>query len=150
MHRLKSWITELSARYACALIVGFGFLAFSDVFADRFMNHLGVHGSILPLELGLLMIFEVPVWMLLAWLLKPVSSSSLIEVVLASIVAVAATQILYFSLFWDSFILPTVNPDTKAMMLFWYVATLTNYVLATMMAMLFCTVRGFWVKPSLN
>jgi len=147
MHRLKLLITELPARYASALVVGFGFLAFSDTFAARFMNHLGMHGSILPYELGVLMLFEVPAWMLLAWLLKPVFNSPLIEVVLASLVAVAATQILYFYLFWDNFILPTANPGTKTLMLFWYVATLTNYLLATMTAILFCTVRGFWVKP---
>lgn len=146
MQRLKLLMTELAARYGCAVIVGLGFLGFSDVFAVRLMNHLGMHGSILPFELGLLMLFEVPVWMLLAWLLKPVSNGPLIEVVLASLVAVAATQILYFHLFWDNFILPTVNPATKAMMLFWYVVTLTNYVLATLTAILFCILHGVWIK----
>jgi len=148
MHRLKLWIIELIARYACAIVVGLVFLAFSGLVTDRFMNHLGMQGSILPYELGFLMLFEVPLWMLLAWLSKPVFNGPLTEVVLAAIVAVAATQFLYFYLFWDNVTLPTVNPGTKTLMLFWYVATLSNYLLATMTAILFCTVRGFWVKSS--
>jgi hypothetical protein len=148
MHRLKSLITELFTRYASAIIVGLGFLAFSSLVADRFMNHLGMQGSILPYELGLLMLFEVPVWMLLAWLFKPIAKGPVVEIVIAGLVAIAMAQFLYFDVFWTNFILPTVDPSTKGMMLLWYVATVTNYMLATLAAILYCTVRGFWVKPS--
>jgi hypothetical protein len=44
MQRLKLLMIELAARYGCAIIVGLGFLGFSDAFAVRFMNHLGMHG----------------------------------------------------------------------------------------------------------
>jgi len=84
--------------------------------------------------------------MLVVWLLKPIIKGPVVEVVVAGIVAVLVSQSLYFDFFWSKFILPTVDPDSKAMMLFWYVATVTNYMLATLAAILFCTVHGFWFR----
>lgn len=52
---------ELVVRYVCALVVGLGYLSFDSVFANRFMYHLGMHGSILLFDLGIFMVYEVPI-----------------------------------------------------------------------------------------
>ena len=105
-----------------------------------------MQGKILPYDLGLFMFVEVPAWMLLVWLCKPFAKGPLVEIVIAGFVAIAIAQFHYFDLFWQNFILPTVDPSTKVVMLFWYVATVTNYMLATLTAILFCILHGVWIK----
>jgi hypothetical protein len=143
---LKSLILELAVRYACACFIGLAFLIFSSLAAARFMNHLGMYGSILSYDLGMSMVYEVPAWMLIVWLLKPIIKGPVVEVVVAGIVAVLVSQRLYFDFFWSKFILPTVDPDSKGMMLLWYVATVSNYMLATLTAILFCILHSIWHK----
>jgi hypothetical protein len=137
---------ELVARYACALVVGLGYLQFNGAVAGRFMSHLGMQGKILPYDLGLFMFVEVPVWMLLVWLLKLIVKGPVVEIVIAGLVAIATAQFLYFDVFWQNFILPAVDAGTKGVMLLWYVATVTNYMLATLTAILFCILHGVWIK----
>jgi len=141
---------ELVGRYACALIVGLIYLQFNGMVAGRFMSHLGMQGKILPYDLGLFMLLEVPAWMLFVWLLKPLIKGPVIEIVTAGLVAIATAQFLYFDVFWQNFILPTVDPSTKGVMLLWYVATTTNYMLATLAAILFCSLHGLWTKSKLS
>lgn len=143
MKKLISLTLELLVRYACAVVIGLVFLLFDWHVASRFLNHLGMHGILLVYELSILMLFAVPAWMLLVGLLKFVVKGPALEIVIAGLVAIAAAQFHYFDLFWQNFILPTVDSGTKGEMLIWYVAMVTNYMLATM---LFCVMQWIWLK----
>jgi hypothetical protein len=145
-----SLVMELVGRYACAFIVGLIYLQFNGMVISRFMTHLGMQGTILPYDLGLFMFLEVPAWMLFVWLLKPLTTGPVIEIVTAGFVAIATAQFLYFDVFWHNFILPTVDSSTKGVMLLWYVATTTNYMLATLAAILFCSLHALWTKLKLS
>lgn len=55
----------LMFRFTCACIVGWVYLEFEGAVFGRFMSHLSMLGNLLPYNLGVFMIYEVPVWVLL-------------------------------------------------------------------------------------
>ena len=130
---------ELIGRYAVALGVGILFLLFNGVIMSKFMSHLGMAGKIMVYDIGLFMFFEIPIWMLCVKIMGLQHRSVWAEIIIAGVIAVLVAQWRTFDYyFWPNFISPTVDPTTKSQMLFWFIFTVMNYLLATHTAALYC------------
>lgn len=138
---------ELMGRYAAAIMVGLFYLAFYATFMSRFMSHLGMAGNVMIYDIGLLMLFEIPLWMLLVKLVGLWKSGTWIEILVAGILGVFAVQLMiYDEYFAKNFARETVDPQSKSEMLFWYVFTVTNYILTTHAAAFYCWIRSRFRK----
>jgi len=139
MNTLFRLMMELMGRYVVAASVGILFLLFNGLIVSHFMSHLGMAGNTITFFIGTLMLFEVPLWMLCVKIVGVWHRSVWIEIIIAGIIAVCAAQIGVFErYFWPNYLSPTVDPDTKQQMLFWFVYTVVNYLLAIHTAALYC------------
>jgi len=130
---------ELIGRYAVALSVGLVFLFLNSLIFSRFMSHLGMAGNMIDVELAGLMLIEVPAWMAVVKFVSIWHRSAWAEVVIAGIISILFAQTITFGyFFWPNFMSETVDPGTKSQMMFWFVFTVVNYVLATHTAALYC------------
>lgn len=130
---------ELIGRYTVALGVGILFLLFNGVIMSKFMSHLGMAGNIMVYDIGLLMFFEIPIWMFCVKIVGLWHRSVWAEIIIAGVIAVLFAQWRTFDYyFWPHFISPTADPTTKSQMLFWFIFTAMNYLLATHTAALYC------------
>jgi len=149
---IMSLLGELAGRYTVALSVGILFLLVSNVVMGKFISHLSMVGIMMPYEIGLFMIFEIPLWMLTVKILGIWHRSVWAEIILAGVIAITVVQLRTFdTFFWPNFTNPSVDPSSKAEMLFWFVYTVSNYLLATHTAALYCWLA--WIirkrrKPS--
>jgi len=132
-------LKELIGRYTVALSVGIVFFLFSILIMSKFMSHLSMVGKMMPYEIGLFMVFEVPLWMLGVKILGIWHRSAWAEIIIAGVIAIAVVQLRTFdTFFWPNFTNPSVDPSSKAEMLFWFVYTVSNYLLATHTAAIYC------------
>jgi len=130
---------ELVGRYAVAFGVGLVFLFLNALVFSRFMSHLGMAGNMIDVELAGLMLIEVPAWMLGVKVVSIWHRSAWAEVVVAGIVSLFFAQVVTFGyFFWPNFMSGTVDLGTKSQMMFWFVFTIINYLLATHTAALYC------------
>lgn len=130
---------ELIGRYAVALSVGLVFLLLNALVFSRFMNHLGMAGNMIGVELAGLMLIEVPAWMAVVKFVSIWHRSAWAEIVIAGIISIFFAQTITFGyFFWPNFMSETVDSGTKSQMMFWFVFTVVNYVLATHTAALYC------------
>lgn len=132
-------LKELIGRYTVALSVGSVFFLFSILIMGKFMSHLSMVGKMMPYEIALFMVFEVPLWMLGVKILGIWHRSAWAEIIIAGVIAITVVQLRTFdTFFWPNFTNPSVDPSSKAEMLFWFVYTVSNYLLATHTAAIYC------------
>ena len=144
-------IAELIGRYIIAFGVGILFMMFNGLVLGKFLSHMGMMAKIMPIDLGVFMLFEVPLWMLCVKIVGIWHRSAWAEIIIAGIIAVLVVQWRTFEhYFWPNFISPTVDPYTKSQMLYWFVFTVTNYILATHMAAIYCWVTWLMNKRKSN
>jgi len=132
-------VAELTGRYAVAALIGVLYLSLNALLFSRFMNHLGMARTTMPFYIGAYMLVEVPTWMLCVKIVGLWHRSVWAEIIIAGVIAVLVAQWRTFDYyFWPNFISPTVDPTTKSQMLFWFIFTVMNYLLATHTAALYC------------
>ena len=134
---------ELIGRYVVAVGVGLVFLFLNALVFSRFMSHLGMAGNMIGAELAGLMLIEVPAWMIVVKFVSIWHRSVWAEVVIAGIISIFFAQVITFGyFFWPNFMSETLDPGTKSQMMFWFVFTVVNYVLATHTAAIYCLISG--------
>jgi len=133
-----SLLCELAGRYLVALGIGILFLMFNGIVMSKFMSHLGMAGKSMPYDIGIFMFIEVPIWMLCVKVIGFWHRNVWIEIITAGLIAIIFAQVRTFSYyFWPNFISPTVDPYIKQQMLFWFIFTVVNYLLAIHTAALY-------------
>ena len=150
---------ELIGRYAVALSVGLVFLFLNSLIFSRFMSHFGMAGNMIDVELAGLMLIEVPAWMAVVKFVSIWHRSAWAEVVIAGIISIFFAQAITFGyFFWPNFMSEIVDSGTKSQMMFWFVFTVVNYLLATHTAAMYCLItwlirnrrseKWYLLKPS--
>ena len=133
---LLSFITELLSRYVAAIVAGLVYLVINHFLIDLSSSSRFGHYPGLAAIFAILMIYEVPVWMLLSRIFKARWSGLKAELVFAGIVAFFAIQIFSVSLLWESISMKTFILEAGDFWT-WLKALVTNMVLALLAAVMY-------------
>lgn len=129
-------ISELLARYFSAVVMGLVYLSINYFVIDLSESSRFGHYSGLTPIFAILMVYEVPVWMLLSHVLKARWSGLKAEMVFAGIVAFIAIQFFSASILWESFTMQTFILETGDFWI-WLKVLVTNMLLAFLAAAIY-------------
>ena len=135
MVKSKLWAltNELLSRYFAAFAVGLVYLAINHFLIDLSKSsRFGHYSGLIPI-FGILMIYEVPAWMLLSRVFKSRWSGLKAEMVFAGIVAFFAVQFISASILWESFTMQTFILEAGDFWI-WLKIIVTNMLFAILAA----------------
>ena len=136
MNMLISLTSELLSRYFSAFAVGLVYLVINHFLIDLSeSSRFGHYAGLTPI-FGILMIYEVPAWMVLSHVLKARWSGLKAEIVFAGIVAFFAIQFFSASILWESFTMQTFILEAGDFWI-WLTVLVTNMLLALLAAVIY-------------